>query len=102
MAGELVNGEARQAVAVLVQRVNDCQEASSRRWEQHDRAWSGLSQQVADVEKGVQEIKVCIAAGGVDMRKAQLDHSSKVWVAITGLVVVIVNAGVQLAVAMMK
>ncbi len=102
MPPELVNGEARQAVAVLAARMEDCQKSSGLRWEQHDRAYACLAQQVSDVEKGIQQIKLTLASGGADVRKAELDRSSKVWVAVIGVVIVLINAAVQIAVAVVK
>ena len=90
---DLVNGEARQGVAVLVQRINDCQATSRRRWEQHDRAHATLAQQLSDVERGIHQINLSLAAGGVEMRKAELDRNSKIWVAVVGAIIV----GIQVA-----
>lgn len=98
----LVNGEARQAVAVLTQRMNDCQQQAGFRWESHERAHTCLAQQLADVERGVTAINLTLASGGAELRKAELDRSSKIWVAVAGSVVVLINAGLQVLLTLIE
>lgn len=103
MSGEpLVNGEARQGVAVLTQRINDCQAASARRWDQHDRIHACMAHQLADVERGIHEINLTLAAEVADVRKAELDHSSKIWVAVVGAIVVAINVAAQIVIALIR
>lgn len=99
---DIANGEARQGVAVLTQRINDCQTASAIRWDQHDRIHAQISRQLADLERGIHQINLTLAAEVADVRKAELDHSSKIWVAVVGAIVVAINMAAQIVIALIR